>query len=558
MSEQIELPPPEELPEEIRRLIERPPQEKLPEKPLRLKNIVITFIYVWSVYLKPEEVREFLRVFGKGSLNYLLKSAAELRELMRKEEFRIEAIEFPAEKYEITEKALIEAKKTLKGKKNKQAKKLVDELLKIEKGKPLIIAQKGAEPFVEKLYILETTVLAPSYRDSLPYLRVEGSFEKISFESILETFLEALETLKKLGYLREEFVAALKESVTVLRGWVSPDTILRIKPVLRLHGGFPAYTLIVMVEFSPEVELEVHQVNVLTRVLYDAMLFVGSILFIKRPVMLFVGSDLFIKRPGVFPGKLKEVFESVLTMIRYVGGTYGIFADLEFDKSFEELVKTCPRQVESLARMKVDWWNEGLRDAEKYIKEFSVEVSMDGVILSGVSCVVLHRANTLRERWISYNLPAILAYDLAITATWIIHRLIDSLRGGEFDYDVLVGLREYVTRLLGELGGYYRLAFTGPFRDIWRNIYRVRELHRAEGELKELLSAIDRRLKRVEERRFSVMSILLGTLGVFGALEFILGVFSLWGINTYTIIAAGTVALTITLLLSWVIRHMRK
>jgi hypothetical protein len=97
MSEQIELLPPEELPEEIRRLIGRPPQEKLPEKPLRLKNIVITFIYVWSVYLKPEEVGEFLRVFGKGSLNYLLKSAAELRELMRKEEFRIEAIEFPAE-----------------------------------------------------------------------------------------------------------------------------------------------------------------------------------------------------------------------------------------------------------------------------------------------------------------------------------------------------------------------------------------------------------------------------------------------------------------------------
>jgi len=53
------------------------------------------------------------------------------------------------------------------------------------------------------------------------------------------------------------------------------------------------------------------------------------------------------------------------------------------------------------------------------------------------------------------------------------------------------------------------------------------------------------------------MSILLGTLGVFEALEFILGVFGLWGINTYTIIVAGAVALTITLLLLFVIRHMR-
>jgi hypothetical protein len=156
-----------------------------------------------------------------------------------------------------------------------------------------------------------------------------------------------------------------------------------------------------------------------------------------------------------------------------------------------------------------------------------------------------------------HYLYAILAQDLALTARAISDVLIDSLRGGEFKSSVLVKLREYVTKLLSELDGYYRLASKDPFRSIWRTTYRVREIHRAEGELKRLLSAIDRRLERVEERRFSVMSILLGTLGVFGALEFILGVFGLWGINTYTIIVAGAVALTITLLLLFVIRHMR-
>jgi hypothetical protein len=94
-----------------------------------------------------------------------------------------------------------------------------------------------------------------------------------------------------------------------------------------------------------------------------------------------------------------------------------------------------------------------------------------------------------------------------------------------------VGLREYVTQLLSELGDYYRLAKADPFRSTWRTTYRVRELHRAESELKELLSAIDRGLKRAEEKRFSITSILLGALGVFGALEFILGVLSTRGIT---------------------------
>jgi hypothetical protein len=157
-----------------------------------------------------------------------------------------------------------------------------------------------------------------------------------------------------------------------------------------------------------------------------------------------------------------------------------------------------------------------------------------------------------------FNISAILAQDFALTAKELIDVLSDSLRGGGFKPHVLVGLREYVTRLLSELGGYYRLAISGPFRDIWRITYRVRELRRAEGELERLLSAIDRRLKRVEERRFSFMSILLGALGVFGALEFILGVFSLWGINTYTIIVAGAVVLTITTLLLAILRRVRE
>jgi len=532
MSEPTELLSPEELPEEeIRRLIERPPQEKLPEKPLRLKNTVITFIYAYQVYLKPKEVEKLLKVVGKGSLNYLLKSAAEFRELMRKEEFNIDAIEFPAVKYGVTEKVLTEAKKTLKGKKSKQAKKLVDELLKIGEGKPLIIARKEAKPFVKTLHISEEFSLESNYRDSLPYLRVEGPLEEIPFELILDVG-------KRTRVLEDSHVA-------VLRGLVSPTIRLKIKPMLRLHGGFPAFTLIVMVKFPRELELEVHQVNLLAKWLYPAI----------EPV----GINLFSKRFGVFPVKLDEAFESALGFkpeFRYRGGAHVVSANLEFDKSFEELVKTYPLQVASLVSGRVDWWNESLRDAEKYIEEFYVKAFTEGVILGGI---VLHRANMLWMPWLTpYNLSAILAYDLAMTAREIISGLIDSLRGGELEPRVLVGLREYVTRLLGELGGYYRIAPVDPFRSIWRNTLRFIELHRAGDELKELLSAIDRRLKRVEERKFSVISILLGALGVFGALEFILGVFSLWGINTYTKIVAGAVALTITTLLSAIIHYMRR
>jgi hypothetical protein len=192
-----------------------------------------------------------------------------------------------------------------------------------------------------------------------------------------------------------------------------------------------------------------------------------------------------------------------------------------------------------------------------------VRLYADRVILAGYRGVILTKPSiTPREpleRLLDpFNIDTILAQDFALTAEELINVLSNSLRGGEFRLHVLVGLREYVTRLLGELGGYYRLAGSDPFRGIWRTTYRVRELHRAEGELKELLSAIDRRLKRVEERRFNVMSALLGTLGVFGALEFILGVFSLWGINTYTKIVAGAVALAITILLLKVIHYMRR
>jgi len=85
-----------------------------------------------------------------------------------------------------------------------------------------------------------------------------------------------------------------------------------------------------------------------------------------------------------------------------------------------------------------------------------------------------------------HYLNAILAQNLAITARAISDVLIDSLRGGEFKSGVLVKLREYVTKLLSELGGYYRLASTDPFRSIWRTTYTAREIHRAEGELKEV------------------------------------------------------------------------
>ena len=513
-------------------------REELPEKPLRLRNIIITFIYPSSAYLEQEDVRKLLGVVGKSSLNYLLALAGEFRELMRKE-FGIVAIGFPAVQSEITKNTLVEARRTLKETLNnrrakKLAKKLVNELLKIEEGKTLIIAREGVEPYLEIIHGLEQSVFNLLYLSSLPYLRVVGSAAEISFESLLEAG-------KKSRVLEDSEVAELRKLM-------SPDTKLLVQPMLRFHGGFPIFTLIAIVVFPAELELGVHQVNTLTR---------------KLPPVIF---EVAINPFGEgFPGELEKAFKEVLgfkPMFRYSASTSIVFASLEFDESFEELVKTYPRQVVALTTKRIGWWLYTPRDAKKDIEESLVSLYTDTVILAGYQGVVLKRATTplasLEVLLDPLYLYAILAQDLAVTARVISDVLIDSLRRGEFESRVLVELREYVTRLLGELGGYYRLALAEPFGGIWRTTYRVVEIHRAEAELKELLSAIDRRLKRVEERRFSVMSILLSTLGVFGALEFILGVFSLWGINTYTKIVAGAVALTITTLLSAIIYYMRR
>jgi hypothetical protein len=517
---------------------ELPSREELPEKPLRLKNIIITFILARPAYLEQEDVRKLLRVVGKGSLNYLLALAAKFRELMRKE-IEIRAIGFPAVQSMTTKNALVEARKTLKKtvknqRAKKLAKKLVDELLKIEEDKPLIIAREGPKPYLEIIHKDEQSDLVLSYLNSLPYLRVEGPLAEITFKSLLEIG-------KRNGALENTDVAELKELM-------SPNAKLFIKPMLRFHGGFPIFTLIATVAFPLELELEVHQVNTFTQKL--------------PPVIYGVAINSFGKG---FPDELKKVFKEVLgfkPMFKYTVGVSTVFASLEFDKSFEELVKTYPCQVAGLVTRVIGWWMLTPRDAKKDVEKSLVGLYTDTVILAGYQSVVLKRATTPLKPYEGLLNPvylkAILAQDLAVTAKVISDGLIDSLRGREFNPRVLGELREHVIKLLSELGSYYRLAYGDPFRSIWRITYRVQELHRARGELKELLSAIDRGLKRVEERRFSFMSILLGTLGVFGALEFILGVFSLWGINTYTIVVAGVVALAITTLLSAIIYYMRK
>jgi hypothetical protein len=110
---------------------ELPPREELPEEPLRLKNITITFIYAVPARIKPEQIEELLSAMSKGPLNYLLELATKFRKLMRKEkEFKIDAIGFPTVKKPRSEEALRKARK------NKRARKLVDELLKIEKRNP--------------------------------------------------------------------------------------------------------------------------------------------------------------------------------------------------------------------------------------------------------------------------------------------------------------------------------------------------------------------------------------------------------------------------------------
>ncbi|MCC6053489.1 MAG: hypothetical protein LM569_04760 [Desulfurococcaceae archaeon] len=515
-------------------------REELPEEPLRLKDITITFICAEVARIKPEQIEELLSVMSKGSLNYLLELAAEFRELMRKEEkFKIDAIGFPVFKNPPSEEALRKARKNL----SKRAKKLVDELLKIEKDKPLIITRKGVEPILPSIHSREREVLHIGYLNSFPYSRVEGSLAKeIPFGLILETG-------RRAGDLEDSDVAEFSR-------WVNPNTRVLIQPMLRLHGGYPAYTLAVAVIFPPELELGVHQVNKLTNKLNRVM----------RDVTLY---NLFGKE---FYNKIEEAFEEVLGFKpEFIYRVYVpiVFASLDFDKSFEELVKRYPLQIAAIASGMVMWPIYSRRDAEKDVKKCLVRLYTDHLILAAYGGVVLTKRAVLTKLGITpreplarlihpFNIFAILAQDFAITVRELIDVLSDSLRGGEFRPHVLVGLREYVTRLLSELGGYYRLATADPFRSIWRTTYRVLELHRAEGELKELLSAIDRRLKRAEERRFSFMSILLGTLGVFGALEFILGVFSLWGINTYTKIVAGAVALTITTLLSLVIHYMRR
>jgi hypothetical protein len=510
-----------------------PSPEELPEEPLRLKNITITFIYTAPASLKPWQIEKLLSAVSKGPLNYLLELATKFRELMRKEkEIKIDAIGFPAVKNPVSEKALREARENL----SRRARKLVDELVKIGEDKPLIITRKGAESTLPIIHSTEREDLSISYLDSFPYLRVEGSRAEIPFGSILEAG-------RRAGYLEDSDVAELSR-------WVDPSTKLLIKPMLRLHGGYPAFTLAVAVIFPPELELGVYEVNRLTRKLHPVM----------EGIALY---NLFGKG---FYDKFEEAFEEVLGFkpeFIYESIAPVVFASLDSDKSFEELVKTYPLQIAALATGRINWPVYSRLDAVKDVKEHLASLYTDRAILAGHGGVVLTKStitprNPLERFLYPFNISAILARDFALTADKLIDVLSDSLRGGEFKPGVLVGLREYVTRLLSELGGYYRLAKADPFRSIWRTTYRVQELHRAEGELKELLSAIDRRLKRVEERRFSVMSILLGALGVFGALEFILGVFSLWGINTYTIIVAGVVALAITTLLLAIIHYMRK
>jgi hypothetical protein len=507
--------------------------KELPEKPLRLKNITITFIYNGTARLKPEQIGRFLDALGKGSLNYLLELATKFRELMLKKELEINAIGFPAVKNHVTEEALRRAKKNLSRQAREQVGNLVDVLLKIGDNEPLIIAREGAESILQVIHGTERKALSIDYLDSFPYLRVERAPVPVPFGFILETG-------RRAGYLDDEDVDEMGK-------WVNPNTELLIQPMLRFHGGYPAFTLVVAVTFppKPELELGVYEVNKLIDDLGSLIDDIALALFGKG-----------------FLGKLIEVFESVLGFkpeFIYTVFTSVVFASLDFDKSFEELVKTYPLQIAALATGRVGWSSYTRLDAVKDIKEHLVELLTDKMILTGYRGVILTKPQEPLAGFLNpFSIAAILAQDFALTAGEIIDELSNSLRGEEPKPSVLVGLRECVTRLLGELGGYYRLAKNDPFRSIWRTTYRVQELHRAESELKELLSAIDRRLKSVDERRFSVMNILLGTLGVFGALDFILSIFSLWGINTYTIIASGAVALAITALLSMIIRYMRK
>jgi hypothetical protein len=291
---------------------ELPSQEELPEEPLRLKNITITFIYAISARIKPEQIEKLLSAMSKGPLNYLLELATKFRELMCKEkELKINAIGFPAVKNPVSEKALGKARENLSG----RARKLVDELLRIGEGKPLIITRKGAESTLPGIHSIERLNLSEGYLDSFPYLRVEGSLAEIPFGLILEVG-------KRLGFLEDSDVAEFSK-------WVNPSTKLLVKPMLRLHGGYPAYTLAVAAIFPPELELGVYEVNKLTDKLDRVM----------RDITLY---NLFGKE---FYNKFKEAFEEVLGFkpeFIYGAITRVVFASLDFDKSFEELVKTYP------------------------------------------------------------------------------------------------------------------------------------------------------------------------------------------------------------------------
>jgi len=174
-------------------------------------------------------------------------------------------------------------------------------------------------------------------------LRVEGSRAEIPFGSILEFG-------RRTGDLEDSDVAEFSR-------WVNPNTKLLIKPMLRLHGGYPAFTLAVAVIFPPESELGVHQVNEL---------------IIKLQSLIMELINLFGEG---FLSKFEEAFESVLGFKPKFKpeSTYWVFApvvfaSLDFDKSFEELVKTYPRQIAALATGLVWWPHCSRRDAVKDVK----------------------------------------------------------------------------------------------------------------------------------------------------------------------------------------------
>jgi hypothetical protein len=128
------------------------------------------------------------KVMRKGSLYYLLELGSRLRSLMNKKKANIVAICFPTTKNPYSEKALREVakKRDLSG----QARKLLEELLKVEAGEPLCIFKEE----VEKEYLdlawniikLENDALNLSYLDNLPYLRVIGPLRLFFFRDILK------------------------------------------------------------------------------------------------------------------------------------------------------------------------------------------------------------------------------------------------------------------------------------------------------------------------------------------------------------------------------------